>query len=286
MSHPWMPFYVADYLADTMHLSTVEHGAYLLLICHYWKHGKLPSNARALPQICKLSDVAWAEVEPTLSDLFEQPGWKHKRIDAELEKAEIKHSRRVEAGSRGGNARAKHAAPLKPLPSNAPSIAQASSSQPQSQEDIGARSAPAPPKRGTRLSADWTLSPENLSFAEAKGIPPAKIAVEAQKFRDHFIAKPGKDGVKLDWDATWRTWVAKACEWQGYAPVAGGGNVAELVWITTEDARWSDLEARYRRENAGRSPAALGGNGGMGRRWPKSWVDELLEIPAELRRSA
>src|SRR3989344_5365993 len=73
--------------------------------------------------------------------------------------------------------------------------------------------ASAPQNKGSRLSKDWTLSSENFSFAEAKGIPPPLIQAEAEKFRDHWIAKPGKDGVKLDWDATWRTWVAKACEW-------------------------------------------------------------------------
>lgn len=33
---------------------------------------------------------------------------------------------------------------------------------------------------------------------------------EGQSFADYWRAKPGKDGRKLDWQATWRNWVRSA----------------------------------------------------------------------------
>lgn len=69
-------------------------------------------------------------------------------------------------------------------------------------------------KRGSRLPPDWELSEENRRYAAEKNLSPAQIEREASQFRDYWLAKPGKDGVKLDWDATWRTWVRNVVKWQ------------------------------------------------------------------------
>ena len=95
-----MPFYVADYLADTGHLSTLEHGAYLLLIMHYWRRGGLPANNAQLARVCHLSEAEWMDIRPTLAALFDAE-WKHKRIEAELLKSEARSA----AGKAGASAR-------------------------------------------------------------------------------------------------------------------------------------------------------------------------------------
>jgi len=83
----------------------------------------------------------------------------------------------------------------------------------------GAHPFPKVSSRGTRLSESWQPLPENLADAKSRGMPESKIAGEAERFRDYWIAKAGKDGVKLDWNATWRTWVSRTCERAGYAPI-------------------------------------------------------------------
>jgi uncharacterized protein YdaU (DUF1376 family) len=100
MSRAWMPLYVADYLADTGHLSSAEHGAYLLLIMHYWQNGGLPTDDRRLARICRMTPDEWADAKPTIADFFEG-GWKHRRIDDELKAAqEISHKAREKAEKR------------------------------------------------------------------------------------------------------------------------------------------------------------------------------------------
>jgi uncharacterized protein YdaU (DUF1376 family) len=101
MNRPWMPLYVGDYLGDTGHLTTTQHGAYLLLMMHYWRKGELPDDDRQLSKIAKLPLKTWCEYRAILQDFFHD-GWKHKRIDAELAKMMRVSVQRALAGQKGG----------------------------------------------------------------------------------------------------------------------------------------------------------------------------------------
>jgi len=82
----WMPLDIDDYMADTLHLSAAEHGAYMLLIMRYWKDGGLPADERMIQRYSRLSVEQWTESRDIIAAFFSD-GWRHKRIDAEIEKA-------------------------------------------------------------------------------------------------------------------------------------------------------------------------------------------------------
>jgi hypothetical protein len=66
-------------------------------------------------------------------------------------------------------------------------------------------------REGTRLPADWTLPDDWREFASTdRGWNEADITGEAEQFRDYWLGKPGKDGRKADWHATWRNWVRRS----------------------------------------------------------------------------
>lgn len=103
----WMPLHIADYLADTGHLTATEHGAYMLLIMHYWQNGRLPENEKLIARVGRMTPVQWEESRDVIAMLF-GPGWTHKRIDAELSKADdIIEKRRAAAESRYSKAKPK-----------------------------------------------------------------------------------------------------------------------------------------------------------------------------------
>lgn len=101
-----MPLHVGDYLADTGHLSTAQHGAYFLLIMHYWRTGSLPSDDRQLANVTRLPFKSWTDAKPIIQAFFHN-GWKHKRIDGDLAATTAKYERRAAAGHKGGVAKAK-----------------------------------------------------------------------------------------------------------------------------------------------------------------------------------
>jgi uncharacterized protein YdaU (DUF1376 family) len=96
-----MKFYPTDYLSDTQHLSTVEHGAYLLLIMNYWQRGTaLPDDDRRLSGIARLSFEQWLNIRSTLADFFtiEDGFWRHNRIELEILAVQAKSIKASKAG--------------------------------------------------------------------------------------------------------------------------------------------------------------------------------------------
>lgn len=130
---PYMPLYVADYLADTAHLSALENGAYLMLIMNYWQRGNpLPSGDAQLARIARLTPEEWQAVRPALAEFFteENGQWQHSRIDAELAKVKARPDQKTwielrtkvfhrddftctYCGTRGGNLECDHIIPAK-----------------------------------------------------------------------------------------------------------------------------------------------------------------------------
>ncbi len=100
----WMPLYVADYLGDTMHLSTEQHGAYFLLLMAAWKNGgSLSNDALQLRSITRLDAKKWQEHSPILAKFFYVAPylWTHNRVREELNKAKTNSDKRSKSGAKG-----------------------------------------------------------------------------------------------------------------------------------------------------------------------------------------
>lgn len=109
---PYMQLYVADYLADTVHLTAEEHGAYLLLIMNYWQTGK-PIPAKRLQAITRIPDERWEAVRENLSEYFNEVDgcWQHNRLDDDLAEVMAAQEQRSKAGKASARARAKNKSP-------------------------------------------------------------------------------------------------------------------------------------------------------------------------------
>lgn len=104
----FMPLFVADYMADTAHLSRDEDGGYLRLLMAYWrKGGPLVADDTALARIAKATPAEWRRLRPVLSQFFEERDghWHNKRSDAELADAVERMRSKSEAGAKGAAAR-------------------------------------------------------------------------------------------------------------------------------------------------------------------------------------
>ena len=109
MTAPYLPLYVGDYMRDTRGLTAEQHGAYLLLLMCMWSSGgSLPADDKKLARFASCTPSRWSKIKADILAYFEvgEETITHRRLTAELEKAQEKSIKRSVSGTKGGHAKA------------------------------------------------------------------------------------------------------------------------------------------------------------------------------------
>jgi len=207
--------YPGDYMRDTAHLSLIEHGAYTVLLdTIYATERALPKNPAGLFRVCRgFSEDEQSAILSVIDQFFVETdkGYIHPRVAEELEKATLLKTKARENGRKGGRPCKTTQTESESKPDENPAGYE-EETQPvkkkKAYQTPDTRPLPNGKERGraTRLTADWMPSDEQICFCKTER-PDLNPTQTADRFRDYWIAKSGKDATKLDWDATWRNWV-------------------------------------------------------------------------------
>lgn len=112
----WYAWFPGDYASKTATLTLVEHGAYRVLLDHYYQMGgKVVANATDLLRVCRaFAEAEQAAVAKVLAEFFEERDgyYHHERADAELAKRALLREKRAQAGSKGGKQKVANATNL------------------------------------------------------------------------------------------------------------------------------------------------------------------------------
>jgi len=220
----WMALYIGDYLADTLRLTTLQHGAYLLLLMEYWRQGPLPDDDNQLAAIAKMNVREWKkDARSAVRRFFHlgDDGLLHqRRADIERGKTAGISATRSGAGKNGAAKRwGNHSKTDGKKIANAMASALQSDAHIQSQIQIEHNPpiiplsltpdvAPATPPRGgvkksrarTRLPDDWRPSEDGIALAAREGLPFERTLA---RFHAHHTAK---GTLMASWNGAWATW--------------------------------------------------------------------------------
>jgi len=100
---PALPLWTDAYLGDTTHLSTFEHGAYMLLLIVSWRSAgcRVADDDALLARYTKMTRDKWRKVRPILEPFFriENGFWHQARLQNELQHLQSRRDQQVAAGN-------------------------------------------------------------------------------------------------------------------------------------------------------------------------------------------
>jgi uncharacterized protein YdaU (DUF1376 family) len=199
---PYMPLYAADYLADTAHLTTAQHGAYLLLLMNYWQRGgPLPDDDTRLARIARVGPREWAKMRGTISEFFSiaDGNWSHNRVDSELARVESKSLKSKRAAQASVQRRfGSRKADAEPTDTEA---------------DTSKTEPKGSPNKRRPIPDDWQPR-EFAAGSESRKVidswPPGERDAQFEQFMAHHRSKRN---TFLDPQDAWSTWVLNTRKW-------------------------------------------------------------------------
>lgn len=261
----WMAFSVDDYVSNTMHLTTRQHGGYVLLICAAWKgKGFLPATDAGLMAVAKLTPREWKEDGATLKALLTWRGgeWVHERVEFEWNDARAIIDAKRTAGREGarkrwqgrvnGTAMADASKPHRqndapqPLPQPLPSVTTTLPDRSSAREQADKLDFPKPLSRAQTahtLPDDWKPLDVDIAWLKTArpDLTPAMVEAESERFRNHAKANAR---TAHNWGPNWRNWMSKAAP--AAEPKPKPGEATNVVTDRDGESQWQARLKSYK----------------------------------------
>jgi uncharacterized protein YdaU (DUF1376 family) len=213
------------YLGGVQGMTAKEHAVYSIILDLIYQHGGSVNNDPSWIAGW-ISDMGPAAVRGAIAALIgrgkltqEGDQITNARAKSEAKTKENLSESRAKTGKKGGISSGKSRSASNK--NNNISEAIASPREEKSRVEEKREAKASPKSRGTRLPASWVLPREFGEWALSEGWAESAIRAEADKFKDYWTARAGRDAAKLDWLATWRNWLRNS-KTPKLSPITGG----------------------------------------------------------------
>lgn len=263
-----MPLWIADYLADTMHLTARQHGEYMLLLMYSWKQNKsLPADDRSLRQIARATDEEWQEDKSVVMAFFDRSddGFRQDRLERERAKAVVRYNAQAAKSAAGVAARAANRSPqVKPQvrPEIEPQVKPQDNlthNSHSSYEEIPQTQEKKRAGYTEEFNAFWSAYPRNTNMSKAKAFESWKRSGAAEiPIADMLKAVAGyKAFVAREQTRKTGYTVKHAQGWltdRRWEPYLESEPVLRAAAVAAPD--WGNAEPRWSKFKSGLAPAA------------------------------
>lgn len=211
--------HIGDFIKDTANLNDHQIATYMRMLWGYY------TDESPFEDDCESIAFAYRSDEKTVRLLLKhyfilgEDGWRHSRCDREI----ADYKSKAEKARASANARWKNANALPTQNERNTGASDSDANQEPRTKNQEPKEKPFPSPNGSRLPDDWTPPEEWLAWARTEK-PGINALQEADKFKDFWHGKAGKDGRKANWQATWRNWIRNARVGNGFTGYSNNGS--------------------------------------------------------------